>query len=380
MRLIAYFLTGIIILCAPQALYAQEGHSRPVLRMGRMEVHPRASVTETFSDNIYAISEKTSDLITKISPGVKLLFPFREESSIYFDYSFDDYYYKDLGKNYFKNNVVISADLEFRNFYFRGKDAYNQRVDITSSQRFTEYDINTFDFLLGKKIRRVGAEISDSLKTTRYKKPDEAYDYDENLLSLVAYYSIFSKTDILLEVGMGDVSYKTDTSRDSEYQDLLVGIRGNPTPRMHIVCKGGMQSRDYTDESKRDWEAVILTLNLTEDLTEKTQLVIGLERWPYEASFVEDNYYYNSDKVSVGINYRPGRKILIDISAAYNVRDYTKVSDRKDTLIQGGIGISFIPREWFTSRLSYRYDTQDSNDANSTYEANTVSLTGRMEF
>ncbi len=379
---IAAFAVALVILFGNYA-YAQEGW-----------FHPFLAVREQYDDNIYLTdTNEKSDWITTLSPGFvieprltthRFTFDYRADLNFFADYDDENTYNHTnntaLELNYNKVQVILTN--MFHYFSDRlGREDIN-RVPRTQDHTSTivAFGFNKLDLSLRYNYRlenyrgdaAIGAFKGQALT---YKDLQR----DEYEGEVEAAFKLWPKTALLFSGVYGTIDHDTGKKSDSDYFDVLVGLRGQPTAKSTVEAKFGYRGQDY-DDYDNDFETVVFKGSLIEDFTSRDTLRLDFLRTSNETNY-KDNAYYRNTFIAAGFKHGFTERVFGNIDFSYQRNKYptetteaAKTAKRKDDIWSGGVGLSYQLPKWFTADVKYEYSTRDCNFSTFDYNNNRVSL------
>jgi len=363
--------------------YAQEA-KEPSIRMGAATLATSLKVEEQFDSNIFlTANNKKSDSISVVTPNLILDMPFglegrhsaqlsyKAEVGLFAHYSKQDYVNQDVNGN---------LTLNLPKGYFTLKDLFRKTVDrsateFTSRVRRTE---NKPEILLGVEINRLTYELGYSRFTRKYA--DLIYDnveYSEDMYSFTGYYQLFPKAKALLEYDHGVIDYSKDSTRDGDYNQFRVGLKGDLTGKTAGIVKLGYQARDYDTAGKTGFDNFVAECGVTTQFSERTQLDLIYNRTAIESTYTPNNYY-DTNAVSLILT----QKLIGNFSAKgsfnFERNGYPQVDatgkKRRDTIWTGKLGLNYDIKDWVKAELSYEYKEDVSNIDTKDYNRNLTSI------
>ena len=360
------------------------------MHLGSLKIHPLFSVSESYDDNIFDVSNnEVSDLITTYSPGLNLSLPIRViRSELNVGYLSN---IKDYRENPDQSTINQYLATSFKTELPRGLSiALNNRFEDTEQPP-------TFDFIYGELIQRT-RRISNNFSTTvtlpqyfarlrpelYYSNFDNQYEefkdssYNEQKIGTRLTYKLFTKLNTLAEFNVGKTSYDTGVL-SSVFYESLAGIQFKETAKTTGIFKIGYRVRDYENEDLKQFQGVVLSLESKTQLTALTNISVLLRRSQEEALFTVNRNFYELNSIYLTLGRELTSKIDASLSNYYQLLDFPATregeSDIKYLTIGFRISVDYKIQKWLSSSLSYWYDDRTSSSENLGRKKNVITFT-----
>ncbi|WP_319548760.1 outer membrane beta-barrel protein [Desulfogranum marinum] len=375
-------------------------------------IHPFLSVEGGYSDNIFNTKDnEKEDFYTTISPGLWVATPRSKEIVLNIDpsntapgglafefqpsniqkkfqayalYEADIISYSSEGQNDTTNHTAegmisyaLSDDLTFEliDKYIYSFDTF--RSDGSLDGVLQTYNSNVLilsaDYDFNPKLSVEGVYSNFYLD---YERPERAFrDRTDNAGALYLNYQYSPKTSVFLNGEYVRLSFDTATENDADQYNLYAGMQWRPSGKTSLRARLGYVHRSRDAEDAEDASEPAGDLRIQYNITEKTSLtLLGASN-----IFVSDsnNYGYTRNNfLRLGYRQNITSKILAGLVARVGRRDYQggDRDDRNDDYFQITPSIQFNLKEWMTARLSYIYETRDSDIEANDYRSNSVLL------
>lgn len=378
---IAVFVAGLFVF-SNDYVYAQEGWFKPFL-----------SVREEYDDNIYLTdTNEKSDWITTVSPGFTIE-PRTTKHKFTFDYYADLKFFADCdGENNYNhttnaeaqflfNKVRLGFANTFRYFSEQAGSEDTNRVDRTQDyvRTLVTFDFNKLDLSLGYNYKLENYRSNAAIGAFRgqaltYKDLER----NEHEGEIEAAFKLWPKTALLFSGIYGTIDHDTGKKSDSDYFDVLTGLRGQPTAKCAVEGKIGYRAQDYKDYDN-DFESLIFEGSLIEDFTSRDTLRLDFLRISNETNY-KDNAYYKNTFFGAGYTHGFTDKVSGSIDFSYQRNSYPtettetgKTDKREDDFWSYGIGVSYELSKWLIADVKYEYLSRNSNFSTFDYKNNRVS-------
>ena len=363
-------------------------------------IKPVFGIREEFDDNVFLTgSDESSDRVTTIAAGLNFE-PQLNRHEFSASYIVDFQMLADNSDQNTTNQTVdakgtlnfndwrVEADTVLRHFENRAGSEDTARVPRTSDTTNVKliYAFNKLDVGLNYTYRLENYRSDNGIGT--YAGQALTYqdlDSNENAGEAELAFQFWPKTELLFSGRYGTLEYDTGKKGDSEYYDVLTGLRGQFFKKGEIEGKIGYRSQNYED-SAQDFDSVIFSASLIEKFTEKDTLTIDFDRRTHSTIY-QQNAYFKSTNVEGVFAHDFNDRVTGKVAGAYWFNKYptettegAKTAKREDDLWEVGAGLSYkLPRRG-TVDLDYTYTEKSSNFDTYDYKNNRVSVAYKIEF
>jgi len=388
---------------------------------------PYIDVRGKYDDNIFLLGEdeEENDWIITISPGIVIEPQLRSKHRFICNYQADLRYFQDYDEEDSANHEV-NADMEFdfnrwrvnlSNMYryFKDRDSLSREDvgespttedfyysygrdrlgtdDISRVYRTQDYingivsiEFNKMDILFrssyGFEDYHSDDRIGDFKGEAMTYKDLERTEYEEEAEIAL---KLWPKTDLLFSAVYGAVEHETGKKSDSEFRDVMVGLRGKPTARIAVEMKTGYRDQEY-DDYDDDFESLIFNGSVMYEFSSRDVLLLNFLRTTNDTIYKENAYYGASYAIVSFIHDFTGR-LSGNLDFAYQVDKYPtatteegETKKRKDDFLSAGLGFSYRMGRNLAFDLQYEFRERDSNFDILDYENNRVSFGLRGSF
>ncbi len=365
--------------------YAQEGW-----------ISPTFGVTEVFEDNIFLTRDnEKSDFITIVSPGVLIepnLGKHELVMNLYSDLKFFNEYHSQNSYNHTANTALqlnfnkfrINLDNRYRYFSERsGAEDINRvprlqdHASLGTTFEFNKLDL-TFRYLYRYEFYRTVDSIgSFGGEDLTYKDLNRHEDTGEIEFA----FKLWPKTALLLSGNYGVIEHKTGKKPDSDYFDILVGARGEPTAKSVVEAKIGYRSQDY-EENIEGFDSLVFYGSIVENFTPQDALRLDFVRTTNDTIFT-DNAYYEITFGGLGFDHNFTERLLGGLKFSYQLDAYPiattntdtgTIEEREDDIFKAGLRFEYELAAGPILQLKYEYTQRDSNFNAYDYTNNLVSI------
>jgi polysaccharide biosynthesis protein VpsM len=374
-------------------------------------VHPFLGVTEYWTDNVFNTkTDKQSDFITLLSPGVWLTVPHVYEKLLSIStssaapggYSLSRYSPETFTR--YQTYLFYNADIELHSSKSAGNAVSHK------AEGLFQYNLRGgLSFELADQFLAThdawGTGISDELDKYRTNLANLVVTYDtghrlmfrldyanylvdytasrnkfrdrlDNSFAAYIFYKLRPKTALFYEYAFVDVDYRDNIVSNSKEHNQFVGIQWDMTAKSKGSIKAGYGLKDFNDSSTDDSRNFIFEAQIDHKLTPKTSLLFSASRKTEETD-VSTTDYVLSDSVSAEYLQRLTGKITFDAKLSYTHDRY------HDDLTYGGItetleddyymamlALQYRFREWLQIDTGYIFDKRESSFSDFDYTSN----------
>jgi hypothetical protein len=368
---------------------------------GSLQFDPYASLRETLTDNVFSTpDDRRHDLISALTPGIKLVYPFRTHQ-IDLDYHAVLTRYKTYSAERTNDHFVNgSVDLKFGSLVgLKLSDIYmkNHEPRSSSSTGFIEkYTNNTAKASLSYQLADRSKVQVDLGKAAWDFQQSSFRDRREDLFSGYVYYRFQPKTSAFVELDRKKADFSEADSQplDNTMDSVLLGITWEITKRSQGTVRIGRTWKDYGDASVADYDAWTGSMDIKHRFDESNAVkVTGLRQ------INETNYqpvpgqlpvrFFVTTGAAVEVVHQFGYRLSGVLTGSYGsdtysdpVFDYgdSTYKDRKDDTALLGLGLKYVVREWLEAGVDYLYRTRDSNIDAYDYSEHRYSFTVSAAF
>ncbi|MFC1709244.1 outer membrane beta-barrel protein [Candidatus Omnitrophota bacterium] len=358
------------------------------------------ALTQTYDDNIFSRDiDRESDLITTISPGFelapklgdhKLSIGYRGDYHYFWNHSSEDSlnHTNDINLELFFSKFRVELDNRFRHFSdAAGQEDVNRipRTQDHANAKFI-FEFNKLDLTLGylfqyenyRSDRSIGAFLGAPLT---YQDLDRL----EHTGEVETAWKLWPKTALLFATRFGGILHRTGGKSDSDYFDILTGIRGEPSAKSTAEFKIGYRNQSYED-SINSFQSLIAFGSLIENLTYRDVLRFDFMRTSYDTIY-QGNAYYEVSFFGVQFEHGFTDRFSGNVALSYQLDSYPvettdigQTKNRADDIWKAGCSLKHKTPKGFTAELSYEFLTRDSNFSQYDYKNNRLFLSLGVEF
>lgn len=390
--------------------------SGEMFKRGGEYYHAFLSVAELYSDNIYnADSNKESDLVTRITPGIWVMVPGGKErlpetatasvtpggvviGSLGSDsfrrlkaYAFYSPEFEIFASNTDQNTQSHLAEGSFE-YKFSG----GLSLGIVEQFRFSHDARGTgitsitteLDKYMTNLLRLFAAYDMSSKLRMEVNYSDFFVDYDadrnafrdrnDSTVSGALFFILSSKTSLFGEYEYLKISYDRGSWLDGEEKHFFGGLRWRITDKSSGMIKGGWGVKNFDQAGIDEENILIFQAQVAHNFTGRTGVVVSAVRRTHESNLSTSNYSV-AENLRIAYAQKIRDKIRVTLGASYTRDNYnglfttgTVSKEREDDLFDVTAGLGYAFRKWLTAGLEYRHSRRDSSFSEFEYTTNEV--------
>jgi len=355
-----------------------------------------------YRSNIFlTASDKKSDFINVVNPGLKVEVPLGGLNRISMAYLGNYYLYTQHDdQSHYDSNVNGDLAINFRGgLSFRVGNTFRaateERTAITGRQRDYTRDTPYFlvDYRFSDRWRVQGIYQYDILD---FRLPVDRFDaYREHVGGPTLYYRFWPKTAAFLQFITTAREYPSSPTANNTSQNPYVGLFWDPTAKLTGSVKFGYTFKNYDtsipgrNNSPQTWSLSVQTLYR---YSRYTQISLTAQRSIQEDLDFGNNAYINSG-VFLSI-YHEWHYLMATtyFAASYSNNDYlnevpitvspgvTKNFLRNDNVVTLGGGIIRPVTRWLRLRLDYNYANRGTNVPGLPYNEHRVLFGAQVSY
>lgn len=364
-------------------------------------IQPFVAINGEYDDNIYLTrNDGVDDWITNIQAGL-VAQPNLGKNRLVLDYLADlNFFAENDGEDNTNHTLTSGLQLNFndshidiintlRDFSDRSGTEDVDRIDRTQDYLWPSvtFNFNKLDLLIGYNYRLEKYHSDAAIGTFE----GQALTYrdlerEEHEGTLEAAWKLWNKTQLLTSFDFGTIDHDTGKKSNSDYYDVLIGLRGQPTAKSVSEARIGFRSQNYESYAD-DFESIIFNGSWLENFTDRDALRLDFKRTTNDTIF-RDNAYYESTYFGSDYKHDFTEKLYGNIGASYQQNYYPTETTldnlvqkhRKDHFWSCGAGLGYNLSEDIVVDLKYQWRTRDSNFSRYDYENNRISAGIRGRF
>lgn len=377
------------------------GYDAAGIHAGSFMVYPKADVSESYNDNIYATDSSTkSDFITMVSPSVAVN-SLWSRHALNFGGGIDKFWYADnTGENRLDWHVSADGRLDIlRDTNIVASAAYAQLhedralpTSASSTAEPTKYKLFMSSIAFNHAFNRVTTSLAGSWNRYNYDDvpligggilDQDFRDRDEYTESAKLGYLLSPDTNVYLRGTLNQRKYDDQppvvaVTRDSKGYQVVVGSDFKLSRLMEGGVYVGYQHQTYDEPSFSDDSGVAYGANVNWFVTPLTTVRLNADS-TIEESVIGGNSSYLAQSVGLGLDHELLRNVIISGDVGYENDDFKGIS-RKDDIYSGALGVKYLLNPNFALGLEYRIIDRSSNIGTNDYTRNVVGLTLRGQL
>lgn len=367
------------------------------MNYGSLQFDPYVSLRESLTDNVFSTpTDERHDLISALTPGLKLVYPFRtHQADLDYHAVLTRYktYSSDRTNDQFVNGAVA---LKFgSNVSLKLSDRYMKNHEPRSSSStglIVKYTNNTAKASLAYQLAD-RSKVQLDLGQASWSFQDESSyfrDRREGLFSGYLYYRFQPKTSAFIELDRKKADFSDPGSQplDNTMDSALLGITWEITKRSLGTIKIGKTWKDYSDPAMEDYNSWTGMLDVSHRFDEYNAVKITGVREINETNLIGTRFFVTTG-AAAEVTHKFSYRLSGIVSGSYGTDKYSDpvldpsdntYKDRKDNTTLLGLGCKYAAREWLEVGVDYVYRNRDSNINANDYTENRYSLTVSAAF
>ena len=358
-------------------------------------IHPYASLSFTYDDNIYLIDENVEDdMITTLTPGIKFSLGRLGQTSevplpgqnLELDLGGKITEYSDHSQlNREEPYVTLLYSLGKRNNKLMFRQYYRDASTVTSElvtggRGLVDYTENYTGLNWEVTRNRLGLGLAYTRDSFLYKKDYKSTNsYDDQMIGITGFLQAYPKTRLLLEYDYGTIEYteaSTDEN-DSKYSIYWLGIEGELTKKTDGLVKFGYEKRDYKG-GKQDYAATSVDINLIHRYSPKTTFFFAASQVARESTLATETFDKGYD-ISLKSLYNFNSRISLEANIiSYSYDKY--LSGRTDDTYDSSLLLNYMLKEWAKIGFKYSHRERRSSTSGAGYNGNTYTVRADIAF
>ncbi len=368
------------------AAHALDASDVLVFSKGPVSLRPQFELVEQFTDNVYYnTGSKVADLITIISPGLRLVAgqDLPTENHFTLRYTLDDLIYlNESSQDAIQHRAGTETRFKWSRFAIEGND----RIEFLSSalgggltlaartpvDRFIVGDIYRFDYRLGE---RTGVHVEAHHNSVDYQNGLRLFD--TRRIEGIAGFDYYLTADTRLfgegyygETSLHDNSPTPVIPPGTSFVGGFVGARGKFTEKLNGTVKAGYEVSSFSGGAiagnNSAGEAPVVEADLTYNFSDRSRVNLGYNRRQFvSVQFVRSAY--TADQVSLGVSQIIGSagRLRLDGSILYQALEFDpspgNFASRSDSNWQLNAGASWYFETWLSTNLRYTFERYSSD-------------------
>ena len=359
-------------------------------KIGQVTLSPYLELDGMYRSNIFDTpTDKKSDFITTIVPGLQAAIPVAQHSTLSLGYLGSAFIYtKYSNQSHYDQN--INADM-FINPEGRVSVRFGNTFRLATEERNSEFSTerkylrNTPYFTATYKLAdRWKLEGNYQLDTLEYARSiDRFNNYNQQTASTTLYYRFLPKTAVLAQYIFVYRNYPSFSPDNSYSSTPMVGLSWAPTAKLSGTLKFGYTFASYetsVDGRNNNPDSWTLSANLVYTMSRYTNLSVTAQR-----SFQQDSDFfnagYNNSAVFITLNHEWTKFQVTSFASFFYINNaylnpalnsLGQLETRNDNIVGLGVGFSRALTRKLRVRVAYNYLNRSSNFPGYSYNDNRV--------
>ncbi len=366
------------------------------IKTGPFTVHSILKEEILWDSNVFVApdGQEEDDLIFITKPSVSVVLPIKD-FTMGIGYDIESYKYDSFTSEDHTNKFISAlAEYKFTDFTISIKDLkskYSYRSGADDRNRIkrddNEFRVDVYAFfdqlgyLVGYSYKK--QDYLDSRELTAegltYEDKDKTIQKGNIQLS----YRFLPKTSALFEWIYGEGDYDSYKSPDYNFNEILIGLKGDLRHNLSTYIKVGYKKQDY-DYSEytvhTDYSKPVARGGIEYVFNEDNVLNLSIEKNVYESTYRDMNFY-DVNFVSLSWTHIFGHKTASKCYLSYQYNKYPEESTednetkrRKDKFYGFGASLRYYIRNWLSSEIKYEYMKRNANFDVFDYERNIITF------
>ena len=382
--------------------------------VGPLQVHPHMGVAQMYTDNVFRTnSNKTSDFLTTLSPGIQVRLPFAGFHSFLIDYRSNLQYYSRTTSNDVQDQTAVGAlkfnfpgglNIDLQGEHRLGHDPRGSAVDNVNTQRLGVNKWTTDSFTGHAEYLGAQSIVGLDVETIRWEylnnNQGPIRDRLTNRADLMFSRSITDKTSLLARVSAQQSIYDQNKNLDN----VIYTFSGGATWNLSEVTSGdilvGYQHVQFTraqvnqppplSQFFRDKDAYsnfYFMGRLNWQATPLLRITLQLYR-TIQQTVASGSLFYTATGVNLTASHALTDRTTLNLNLGYEHDKFqssssggtTSGSDRSEDLKNVAMGVNYRAVKWLGLGAQYIFEDRHSTQTEFTYQANTFMLSAQTLF
>ena len=379
------------------------------LLVGPLKLHPFMGVAQMYTDNVFRTNtNRTSDFLTTLSPGIQAQLPFAGSHAFLIDYRTNIQYYSRTPSNDvqdqtasggFKFDFPGGLKVDLQGEHKLGHDPRGSAVD-TQNLDVNKWTANSFNGQVQYDGARSGVRLNMQSTRWNFLNNNQGISRDSlnNYVGLTFFGDVTGKTSVLTTVSAFQQIYDQNKNLDN----VMYQVSGGPTWRPSELISGqilvGYQYLQYTlaqvnqppplsqfTRSKDSFQNFFFMGIL--DWAPTSLLTIRMQ--PYrtiQQTVVFGNLFYTVTGVNLGASHTLTDNTTLTLNLGLEQDQFESASgstsggDRTDFLKNVAVGVKYRAVKWVGLGFQYIFEDRSSNQNQFDYHANTFMVSAQTLF
>lgn len=382
--------------------------------VGPLQVHPHMGVAQMYTDNVFRTnSNKTSDFLTTLSPGIQVRLPFAGFHSFLVDYRTNLQYYSRTSSNDVQDQAAVGAlkfnfpgglNIDLQGEHRLGHDPRGSAVDNVNTQRLGVNKWTTDSFTGHAEYFGAQSSVGLDVETIRWEYLNNGQgpvrDRLTNRADLMFSRNMTSKTSLLARVGAQQSIYDQNKNLDNVIYTFSGGVTWNVSEVTSGDILMGYQSVQFTraqinqppplNQFFRDKDAYsnfYVMGRLHWQATPLLRISLQLYR-TIQQTVASGSLFYTATGVNLTARHALTDRTTLNLNFGYEHDKFqssssagtTSGADRSEDVKNVAVGVNYRAVEWVGLGAQYIFEDRHSTQPQFTYQANTFMLSAQTLF
>ena len=376
--------------------------------VGPLRLRPHMGVAQMYTDNVFRTnSNRLSDFVTTLAPGIQAQLPFAGFHSFLIDYRTNIQYYSRTPSNdvqdqtatgSFKFNFPGGLDIDLQGHHKLGHDPRGSAVDDVRTQGLAvnKWTANGFtgqaEYLGAQSIVRLTAQtirwdyLNNGLGPSR--------DRLANIAGLTFSRNVTGKTSLLANFGALQSIYDQNKNLDNVMYTISGGATWNVTDLTSGDILIGYQNVQFTRaqanqppplsqfaRDKDSYSNFYFMGRLNWQATPLSRITLQPYRTIQQA-VTTGSLFYTATGVNLTARHELTDSTTLNLNLGLEEDHFQSSSSvgvtRTDLLKNIAVGVNYQAVKWVGLGIQYIFEDRNSNQTQFTYQANTVMLSAQV--
>ncbi|MFO0776114.1 MAG: outer membrane beta-barrel protein [Nitrospira sp.] len=381
--------------------------------VGPLRLHPHMGVAQMYTDNVFRTnSNKTSDFLTTLSPGIQVRLPFAGFHSVLLDYRTNLQYYSRTSSNDVQDQTATGAlkfnfpgglNIDLHGEHKLGHDPRGSAVDNVNTQRLGVNKWTADGFMGQAEYVGVQSSVGLHVQTLRWKylnnNQGPIRDRLTNRADLMFSRNITESLSLRTTVGAQQSIYDQNRNLDNVIYTFSGGATWNVSGKTSGDILVGYQHVQFTraqvdqppplNQFFRDKDTYY-NIYVMGRLNWQATPLLGITLQVYRSiqqTVASGSLFYTATGVNFTARHELTDRTTFQLNLGYEQDKFqgvsgstTNGSDRSEDLKNVAVGVNYRAVQWLGLGAQYIFEDRHSSQAQFTYQASTVMLSAQTLF
>jgi len=202
-------------------------------------------------------------------------------------------------------------------------------------------------------------------------------DFDSDQITLIGFYNLGPKTQLLVEPSYTDINYP-NSDLDNDVRKILAGVTWSATAKTTGKLKVGHYNKDFADPALADASGLAVDVEVVWEPKTYSTVVLKVSRDAIDSAIGLGSSNYEASAASVDWTHDLTELTQLQVGLGYENDEYD--TGREDDYLDAYIGISRAISRRVTVGARYDYGQRDSSDVGNDYDDNRITLGVKTTF